>query len=29
VIEAIAGSPTGSQDRPVDEVVIERIDVAD
>ena len=29
VIESIAGAPTGSQDRPVDEVVIERIDVAD
>jgi peptidyl-prolyl cis-trans isomerase A (cyclophilin A) len=29
VVEAIAGAPTGSQDRPVDDIVIERIDVED
>jgi peptidyl-prolyl cis-trans isomerase A (cyclophilin A) len=29
VIESIAGAPTGSQDRPVDDVVIDRIDVTD
>jgi peptidyl-prolyl cis-trans isomerase A (cyclophilin A) len=29
VVEAIAKAPTGAQDRPVDEVVIERIDVTD
>ena len=29
VVEAIAGAPTGPQDRPVDDVVIERIEVAD
>jgi peptidyl-prolyl cis-trans isomerase A (cyclophilin A) len=29
VVEAIAKAPTGAQDRPVDEVVIERIDVSD
>jgi peptidyl-prolyl cis-trans isomerase A (cyclophilin A) len=29
VVEAIAGVPTGAQDRPVDDVVIDRIEVAD
>jgi peptidyl-prolyl cis-trans isomerase A (cyclophilin A) len=29
VIEAIAKLPTGAQDRPVDDVVIERIDIED
>ena len=29
VVERISKSPTGAQDRPVDDVVIERIDVAD
>jgi peptidyl-prolyl cis-trans isomerase A (cyclophilin A) len=29
VVEAIAGVPTGAQDRPVDDVVIERIEVRD
>jgi peptidyl-prolyl cis-trans isomerase A (cyclophilin A) len=29
VIEAIAGAPTASQDRPVDDVVIDRIEVTD
>jgi cyclophilin family peptidyl-prolyl cis-trans isomerase len=29
VVEAIVGVPTGSQDRPVDDVVIERIEIAD
>jgi peptidyl-prolyl cis-trans isomerase A (cyclophilin A) len=29
VVEAIVGVPTGSQDRPVDDVVIDRIEVGD
>jgi peptidyl-prolyl cis-trans isomerase A (cyclophilin A) len=29
VVEAIAKAPTGAQDKPIDDVVIERIDVAD
>jgi peptidyl-prolyl cis-trans isomerase A (cyclophilin A) len=29
VVEAIAKLPTGAQDRPVDDVVIERIDITD
>jgi len=29
VVEAIAGVATGPQDRPVDDVVIERIEVSD
>jgi peptidyl-prolyl cis-trans isomerase A (cyclophilin A) len=29
VVESIAGAPTGSQDRPVDDVVIDRIEVTD
>ena len=29
VVEAIVGVPTGAQDRPIDDVVIERIEVAD
>ena len=29
VVEAIAGVPTGPQDRPVDDIVIERIEVGD
>ena len=29
VVEAIAGAPTGSQDKPVDDIVIDRIDVTD
>jgi len=29
VVEAIVGVPTGSQDRPVDDVVIDRIEVSD
>ena len=29
VVEAISKAATGTQDRPVDEVVIERIDVSD
>jgi hypothetical protein len=28
-VEAIAVAPTGSQDRPVDDVVIDRIEVTD
>ena len=29
VVEAISRVPTGAQDRPTDDVVIERIDIAD
>jgi peptidyl-prolyl cis-trans isomerase A (cyclophilin A) len=29
VVEAISGVPTGAQDRPVDDVVIDRIEIAD
>jgi peptidyl-prolyl cis-trans isomerase A (cyclophilin A) len=29
VVEAIAKTPVGAQDRPVDDVVIERIDIAE
>jgi peptidyl-prolyl cis-trans isomerase A (cyclophilin A) len=29
VVESIAGLTTGGNDRPVDDVVIERIDIAD
>ena len=29
VVEAMAGVPTGSQDKPVDDIVIDRIDVTD
>jgi peptidyl-prolyl cis-trans isomerase A (cyclophilin A) len=29
VVEAIAGVPTGAQDRPVDDVVIDRIEITD
>jgi peptidyl-prolyl cis-trans isomerase A (cyclophilin A) len=29
VVEAIVGVPTGSQDRPIDDVVIDRIEVAE
>jgi cyclophilin family peptidyl-prolyl cis-trans isomerase len=29
VVEAIVGVPTGSEDRPIDDVIIERIEVDD